>query len=112
LKHAVGAWGGFKDIEASIARYLVAMDTADRREPTVATAKTERLQHKIAALKEQMRALKEVQVQLNEAPDNQVSIPSGPGCALDEDARHRSGWLQRPGSGRCKAPSDRCPRGD
>ena len=29
-----------RDIEASIGRYLVAMDTADRQEPTIAKAKT------------------------------------------------------------------------
>jgi transposase len=60
-----------KDIEASIGRYLAAMDTADRHEPTVAKAKTDRLQDKIAALKEQMRILRDVEVQLNDAPDNQ-----------------------------------------
>ncbi len=32
-----------RDIEASIGRYLVAMDTADRQEPTIAKVKTERL---------------------------------------------------------------------
>ncbi|NYH14211.1 hypothetical protein GGD41_001439 [Paraburkholderia bryophila] len=37
-----------RDIEASISRCLVEMDTADRQEPTIAKAKTERLQDKIA----------------------------------------------------------------
>jgi len=49
-----------QDIEASIGRYLVAMDTADRQEPSIAKAKTERLQDKIATLKEQMQSLKEI----------------------------------------------------
>src|SRR5580658_9694957 len=61
-----------RDIEASISRYLVQMDTADRQEPTIAKAKTERLQDKIAALKEQMQILKQVEVQLDAAPDKQV----------------------------------------
>ena len=40
-----------EEIESSINRYLTALDTADRQEPAVAKAKTERLQDKIAALK-------------------------------------------------------------
>jgi hypothetical protein len=43
-----------RDIESSIARYLEAMDTADRQGPAIAKARTERLQDEIAALKEQM----------------------------------------------------------
>ncbi|MFM0478599.1 IS1182 family transposase [Paraburkholderia strydomiana] len=69
-----------RDIESSIARYLAAMDTADRQEPAIAKARTERLQGKIAALKEQMRSLKEIEVELNAAPDGQVSL-------TDPDAR-------------------------
>src|ERR1700675_3563158 len=68
------------EIEASIGRYLVAMDTADRQEPTIAKVKTEWLQDKIAALKEQMLILKEIEVQLDAAPDKQVSL-------TDPDAR-------------------------
>jgi transposase len=69
-----------RDIEASITRYLDAMDTADRQEPEVAKVRTARLQDKIAALKEQMRNLKEIEVQLNAAPDGQISL-------TDPDAR-------------------------
>ncbi|KXV03261.1 transposase [Caballeronia megalochromosomata] len=69
-----------RDIESSIARYLQAMDTADRQKPAIAKAKTERLQHKIAALKEQMQRLKEIEVQLKAAPDGQISL-------TDPDAR-------------------------
>jgi transposase len=69
-----------RDIEESIGRYLLAMDTADRQEPVIAKARTERLQDKIAALKEQMRSLKEIEVRLNAAPDGQVSL-------TDPDAR-------------------------
>src|SRR5258707_10221021 len=50
-----------RDIESSIARYLAAMDTADRQEPAIAKVRTERLQDKIAALKEQMGSLKEIE---------------------------------------------------
>src|ERR1700738_3805842 len=69
-----------RDIESSIARYLEAMDTADRQEPAIAKARTERLQDKIAALKEQMRVLRDIEVQLNATPDKQLSL-------TDPDAR-------------------------
>jgi hypothetical protein len=69
-----------RDIESSIARYLQAMDTADRQEPAIAKARTERLQDKIAALKDQMQRLKEIEVQLKAAPDGQISL-------TDPDAR-------------------------
>jgi len=69
-----------EEIESSINRYLTALDTADRQEPSVAQAKTERLQDKIAALKEQMKGLKDIQDQLNKTPDKQISL-------TDPDAR-------------------------
>jgi Transposase DDE domain len=69
-----------EEIESSINRYLVALETADRQEPAIAKAKTERLQDKIAALKEQMQVLRDIEVQLNAAPDKQLSL-------TDPDAR-------------------------
>jgi transposase len=69
-----------EEIESSISRYLTALDTADRQEPSIAQARTERLQDKITALRAQMRALKEVEVKLNETPDKQISL-------TDPDAR-------------------------
>jgi hypothetical protein len=69
-----------EEIESSISRYLAALDTADRQEPAVARARTERLQDKIVALKAQMKELKEIEVQLNAAPDKQISL-------TDPDAR-------------------------
>ena len=69
-----------EEIEASINRYLAALDTADRQEPAVAQAKTERLEDKIAALKAQMKELKAIERQVNESPDKQVSL-------TDPDAR-------------------------
>lgn len=68
------------EIEASINRYLAAMDSADRQEPAVVQAKTERLQGKIDALKAQMRELKDIEAQLDKAPDKQISL-------TDPDAR-------------------------
>lgn len=69
-----------EEIESSINRYLAALDTADRQEPSVAHLKKERLHDKIAALKDQMKALKDIEVQLEEAPDKQISL-------TDPDAR-------------------------
>jgi transposase len=69
-----------EEIESSINRYLTALDTADRQESTIAQAKTERLQDKIAALKKQMKALKDIEVQLNQTPGKQISL-------TDPDAR-------------------------
>jgi transposase len=63
-----------KEIETSINQYLTALDTADRQEPEVAQLRTVRLQDKIAALKKQMQALKEIEVQLRDAPDGQISL--------------------------------------
>ena len=69
-----------EEIESSINRYLVDLDTADRQEPVTAKLRRERLEDKIAALKEQMTALKEIEVALNETPDKQISL-------TDPDAR-------------------------
>jgi transposase len=69
-----------EEIESSINRYLAALDTADRQEPSVAQAKSVRLQDKITALKAQMQALKEFEVRLNETADKQISL-------TDPDAR-------------------------
>jgi transposase len=69
-----------QEIEASIDRYLAALDTADRQEAPAAQAKTERLQGKIAALKARMQELKAIEVRLNATPEKQISL-------TDADAR-------------------------
>jgi len=69
-----------QEIETSINRYLIALDTADRQEPKAAQAKAARLNDKIAALREQMRSLKEIESQLEATPDKQISL-------TDPDAR-------------------------
>ena len=68
-------------IEESVARYLEQLDTADRQEPSEAlTTKTNRLKEKIQTLKEQMRRLELLKVEMLAAPDQQVSL-------TDPDAR-------------------------
>ena len=63
-----------EEIESSINRYLVELDTADRQEPAVAQLKADRLQDKIRALKDQMKALKEIEIKLEATPDKQISL--------------------------------------
>src|SRR5579863_1476787 len=72
--------GRMGQVEASIARYLAALDRADREEGDVAEAKSVRLKEKIAGLRRQMRALKVMERTVQDAPDQQVSL-------TDPDAR-------------------------
>ena len=81
-----------EQIEESIARYLAAMDTADRAQSEVAEAKTVRLTEKIEKLKQQMEGLKEMEQRLQQTPDEQVSL-------TDPDARSMAT------SGRARASS-------
>ena len=68
-------------IEASVARYLQQLDTADRQEPSDALAtKTTRLREKIARLGDEMRRLAEIEARMLESSDQQVSL-------TDPDAR-------------------------
>lgn len=67
-------------VEASIARYLAALETADRQEGELAEAKTERLTQKIAAMRAQLQMLNRMAVAVDEAPDRQVAL-------TDPDAR-------------------------
>src|SRR5712664_1292029 len=69
-----------EQVDASIARYLAALDRADREESDVAEAKSGRLKEKIAGLRRQMQSLKEMAQQVQAAPDQQVSL-------TDPDAR-------------------------
>ena len=50
--------GRMEQVNASIARYLRALDQADREESDTAEAKSGRLKEKIAGLRRQMQALK------------------------------------------------------
>src|ERR1700677_1722638 len=50
--------GRMEQVNASIARYLRALDQADREESDIAEAKSGRLKEKIAGLRQQMLALK------------------------------------------------------
>jgi len=69
-----------QQIDESIERYLGQMASADRQEADVAQHKTERLEEKIAKLKEEIERLKKLEVQMLDAPDQQISL-------TDPDAR-------------------------
>lgn len=70
-----------EQIEASIERYLSALETADRQEQADFTAaKIQRLQEKIAMLKQQMAKLDTIETELQKTPDKQISL-------TDPDAR-------------------------
>ena len=69
-----------QQIEQSIERYLVALETADRTQPAEVEAKTERLREKIKTLREQMRRMDAMREQLKNQPDQQLS-------QTDPDAR-------------------------
>ena len=72
--------GRMEQVDASIARYLRALDRADREESDIAEAKSVRLKEKIAGLRRQMQALKVMEQTVQDAPDQQVSL-------TDPDAR-------------------------
>src|SRR5256885_2164213 len=66
--------GRMEQVDASIARYLRALDQADREESEVAEAKSGRLKEKIAGLRRQMQALEVMEQTVQDAPDQQVSL--------------------------------------
>ncbi|MBL1143294.1 MAG: IS1182 family transposase, partial [Proteobacteria bacterium] len=67
-------------IDDSIAKYLLQIESADRQEAPIAKARTERLNNKIAKLKDEVARLKGIESQLQAAPDKQLSL-------TDPDAR-------------------------
>ena len=69
-----------EQVDASIARYLAALDRADREDSDVTEAKTTRIRDKIDGLRRQMQFLKQMEQRIQDAPDQQVSL-------TDPDAR-------------------------
>ena len=69
-----------EQVEASIERYMSALETADRHEGELAETKAVRLKDKIASLREQMKDFKALEIQVHAAPDQQISL-------TDPDAR-------------------------
>ncbi|KAI3591743.1 ISPsy6, transposase [Cupriavidus sp. U2] len=69
-----------QQIEESVQRYLSALETADRTQSEDMQLKTDRLQEKIAQLREQMHRLDQIKDELKVVPDGQISM-------TDADAR-------------------------
>jgi transposase len=69
-----------QQLEESITRYLAELDRADRQPAAVTEARVARLQDKVAAVRAQMRRLKQIGQQMAKAPDGQISL-------TDPDAR-------------------------
>ena len=67
-------------IDKSIEKYLAQIASADRQEATIAKKRTDRLEEKIANLKEEIERLNEIEVKLLASPDKQISL-------TDPDAR-------------------------
>jgi transposase len=69
-----------EQVEASVARYLAALETADRQEEETARARTGRLKDRLASLARRMEHLREMEAAVRAAADGQVSL-------TDPDAR-------------------------
>jgi len=68
------------DIDKNINRYLEQIASADRQDNLATKGKTERLETKIAKLKEEIKQLNNIKGQLQATPDKQISL-------TDPDAR-------------------------
>src|SRR5271163_3749949 len=110
--------GRMKQVNASIARYLRALDQADREESDIAEAKSGRLKEKVAGLRRQMQALTDAGVEGDGADGSGRTRPASLADRSrrpidgDQRQRHRHRRLQCPDRRRRRAPSDRGPRGD
>jgi transposase len=99
-------------VEASIGRYLEDLERADREDSDVAEAKTGRLKEKIAGLKRQMQYLKEMEKQVEAAPDSQISQTDPSANRLAVCREIPAPWQQAAGAPAwlvitCKRPSIR-----
>src|SRR5437762_1244750 len=93
--------GRMEQVNASIARYLRALDQADREESDIAEAKSGRLKEKIAGLRRQMKAMMELEQADQDVPDTHVyrghtRLLHPAGLHL----RHRARPLHLPGGGK------------
>lgn len=69
-----------EQLEESVGRYLDELDRADREPAAVSEGRVSRLKEKIARIKDQMQRLSQIGVQMQTAPDRQISL-------TDPDAR-------------------------
>ena len=69
-----------KEIEGSIERYMARLDKADQKEPEVCEIQTKNLTEKIESLKETLEGIRQLEAQMLETPEKQISL-------TDPDAR-------------------------
>lgn len=69
-----------EQLEESVGRYLAELDRADREPTSVPHARVSHLKEKLAAVKAQMQRLEAIGQQMQQAPDQQISL-------TDPDAR-------------------------
>ena len=82
-----------EQIEESVGRYLHQLDSADRQEPSLArTTKTDRLQDKIATLKEEMRRLEKLEARMLATPDQQISLTDPDARSMATSGREAAWW--------------------
>ena len=91
-----------EQIEASVARYLAAMEAADRHEDEVLKAKSARLKEKIASPRDQVRRFRELEPAVRAAPDRQISL-------TDPDARSMATSGRGTGIVGCTCRGSSCP---
>ena len=83
-------------IEESVARYLEQLDTADRQEPSEALqTKTNRLKEKIETLKQQVRRLERLKVEMLATPDQQISLTDPDARSMATSGRGSGVWRRR-----------------
>jgi hypothetical protein len=76
-------------LDKSIEQYLGDIASADRQESKAGTDKTERLEGRITKLREEMQALKKLEVRLLATPDQQLSLTDPDARAMGTTARGR-----------------------
>jgi transposase len=74
-------------IEASITRYLSALDTADQEDAATTPNKSVKLTEKIVALKKRMEQLKEIETLVQATPDKQISLTDPDACSMATSGR-------------------------
>ncbi|KUO67923.1 MAG: transposase [Alphaproteobacteria bacterium BRH_c36] len=79
-----------EQITESIGRYLEALDVADLQEGPGAEEKISRLRDKIAAMRARLAELKEIEQQVHEAPDQQISLTDPDSRAMATNMRGAS----------------------
>ena len=77
--------------EASIERYLQALDAADRQDGEEAELRGDRLKDRLASLRRQMRELQVMEAEVAQAPDRQISLTDPDARAMATNGKG-TGW--------------------